>query len=137
MGVTREIAPTPEAAMEASIRKANKIACGPLSIKATLTSAHQVTDPAERADALSELDTQYSALPHARLHRRPESRGGGAAAILSGKVNRVLHRRRESPPIESRAAMISGGTCNDAALRFSRRCPREDVPGIGRMLGER
>jgi enoyl-CoA hydratase len=62
MGVTQEVAPTPDAALQAGIRIATKIAaCGPLSIKATLTSAHQVIDPAE-ADALSKLDAQYSAL---------------------------------------------------------------------------
>jgi enoyl-CoA hydratase/carnithine racemase len=62
MGVTQVLAPTPEAALEAGIVMARKIAaCGPLSIKATLTSAHQVIDPVE-ADALSKLDAQYSAL---------------------------------------------------------------------------
>jgi enoyl-CoA hydratase len=62
MGITQEIAPTPQAALEAGIATARKIAaCGPLSIKATLTSAHQVIDPTE-ADALSRLDAQYSAL---------------------------------------------------------------------------
>jgi enoyl-CoA hydratase len=41
---------------------ARKIAvCGPLSIKATLVSAHQVIDPVE-ADALSKLDAADSAL---------------------------------------------------------------------------
>ena len=62
MGITQEIAPTPQAALDAGIATARKIAaCGPLSIKATLTSAHQVIDPVE-ADALSRLDAQYSAL---------------------------------------------------------------------------
>jgi enoyl-CoA hydratase len=62
MGITQEIAPTPEAALEAGIAMARKIAgCGPLSIKATLLSAHQVVDPVE-ADALSKLDAAYSAL---------------------------------------------------------------------------
>jgi enoyl-CoA hydratase/carnithine racemase len=62
MGITQETAPTPEAALEAGIAMARKIAaCGPLSIKATLASAHQVIDPVE-ADALSKLDAQYSAL---------------------------------------------------------------------------
>jgi len=62
MGITQEIASTPGAALEAGIAVAQKIAaCGPLSIKATLTSAHQVIDPVE-ADALSKLDAQYSAL---------------------------------------------------------------------------
>ena len=40
-------------------------------------------------------------------------------------------------PIESRSAIISEGSCSVAALRFSRRCSTEDVPGISRMLGER
>jgi enoyl-CoA hydratase/carnithine racemase len=62
MGVTQQIAPTPQAALEAGIAVAQKIAaCGPLSIKATLASAHQLVDPVE-ADALSKLDAQYSAL---------------------------------------------------------------------------
>ena len=62
IGITQEIAPTFEAALEAGIAVARKIAgCGPLSIRATLASAHQVIDPVE-ADALSKLDAEYSAL---------------------------------------------------------------------------
>jgi enoyl-CoA hydratase/carnithine racemase len=62
MGITQAIAPTPEAALDAGIAMARKIAgCGPLSIKATLLSAHRVIDPVE-ADALSKLDAEYSAL---------------------------------------------------------------------------
>lgn len=62
MGITQQIAATPEAALEAGAAIARKIAgCGPLSIKATLTSAHQYIDPAEAA-ALSTLGAQYAAL---------------------------------------------------------------------------
>jgi enoyl-CoA hydratase len=62
MGITQEIAQTPEAALEAGISTARKIAaCGPLSIRATLASAHLVVDPVE-ADALSKLDAEYAAL---------------------------------------------------------------------------
>jgi enoyl-CoA hydratase len=62
MGITQEIAATPEAALEAGIAMARKIAaCGPLSIRATLASAHRVIDPVE-ADALSKLDAEYGAL---------------------------------------------------------------------------
>jgi enoyl-CoA hydratase len=62
MGVTQEIAPTREAALDAGVAMARKIAaCGPLSIRATLLSAHQVVDPVE-ADALSKLDAAYGAL---------------------------------------------------------------------------
>ena len=62
MGITQEIAPTPEAARDAGIAMARKIAaCGPLSIAATLASAHHVIDPVE-ADALSKLGAQYRAL---------------------------------------------------------------------------
>ena len=62
MGITQQIAPTPEAALEAGIAMARKIAaCAPLSIKATLASAHQMIDPVE-ADALSKLGPQYAAL---------------------------------------------------------------------------
>src|SRR5215472_16697586 len=62
MGVTQQIAPAPEAALEAGIALARKIAaCAPLGVKATLASAHQVIDPVE-ADALSKLGAQYAAL---------------------------------------------------------------------------
>ena len=62
MGITQQIAPTREAALEAGVAMARKIAaCAPLSIKATLASAHQVVDPVE-ADALSKLDAAYGAL---------------------------------------------------------------------------
>jgi enoyl-CoA hydratase/carnithine racemase len=62
MGITQAIAPTPEAALDAGIAMAGKIAaCGPLSIKATLASAHRLIDPVE-ADALANLDAEYSAL---------------------------------------------------------------------------
>jgi enoyl-CoA hydratase len=62
MGITQQIAATPEAALEAGIAMARKIAaCAPLSIRATLASAHQYVDPVE-ADALSKLGAQYSAL---------------------------------------------------------------------------
>jgi enoyl-CoA hydratase len=62
MGITQQVAPTPEAALEAGIAMARKIAaCAPLSIKATLLSAHHVIDPIE-ADALSKLDAAYGAL---------------------------------------------------------------------------
>src|SRR5262249_8598164 len=53
MGITQVIAPTPAAALEAGVVMARKIAaCAPLSIRATLGSAHRVIDPVE-ADALS------------------------------------------------------------------------------------
>jgi enoyl-CoA hydratase/carnithine racemase len=62
MGVTQQVVATPEAALEAGIAIARRIAaCAPLSIKATLTSAHQYVDPVE-ADALSKLGAQYAAL---------------------------------------------------------------------------
>lgn len=62
MGVTQQIEPTPVAALDAAVALANRMAaCGPLSIKTTLASAHQVIDPVE-ADALSKLGAQYSAL---------------------------------------------------------------------------
>jgi len=62
MGITQQIAPTPAAALELGTEMAQKIAaCAPLSIAATLVSAHQVIDPVE-ADALSKLDAAYSAL---------------------------------------------------------------------------
>jgi len=62
MGITQQVTPTPEAALEAGVAMARKIAaCAPLSIRATLASAHQMIDPVE-ADALSKLGAQYSAL---------------------------------------------------------------------------
>jgi enoyl-CoA hydratase/carnithine racemase len=62
MGVTQQVAPTAEAALVAAVAMAQKIAsCGPLGIKATLASSHQLIDPVE-ADALSKLGAQYAAL---------------------------------------------------------------------------
>ena len=62
MGITQAIAPTPTAALDLGVAMARKIAaCGPLSTKATLASAHQMIDPVE-ADALSKLGAQYAAL---------------------------------------------------------------------------
>lgn len=62
MGITQHVATTPAAALEMGIEMARKIAaCGPLSIRATLASAHRYVDPAE-ADALSALSAQYAAL---------------------------------------------------------------------------
>ena len=62
MGITQRIAATPETALGAGTAMARTIAaCAPLSIKATLASAHQYVDPVE-ADALSKLGAQYSAL---------------------------------------------------------------------------
>jgi enoyl-CoA hydratase/carnithine racemase len=62
MGITQQIAATPQAALDAGIALARKMAaCAPLGIKATLASAHQVIDPVE-ADALSKLGAQYAAL---------------------------------------------------------------------------
>jgi enoyl-CoA hydratase/carnithine racemase len=62
IGVTQQVAPTPQAALDAGVAMARKIAaCGPLSIKTTLASAHQVIDPVE-ADALSKLGAAYAGL---------------------------------------------------------------------------
>jgi enoyl-CoA hydratase/carnithine racemase len=62
MGEVQEIAPNRDAALAAGIRLANKVAaCGPLGIKASLLSAHAVTDVAE-ADAFAKLGKQYNDL---------------------------------------------------------------------------
>src|SRR5438046_2444728 len=61
MGITQQIAATPEAALEAAVVTARKIAaCAPLSTKATLTSAHQYEDPVEPAP-LPNLGPNYPA----------------------------------------------------------------------------
>jgi enoyl-CoA hydratase len=62
MGVVQTIAPTPDAALEAGIETATKIAaCGPLGIRATLASAHLAIGSSE-TEALSKLEAQYRAL---------------------------------------------------------------------------
>jgi enoyl-CoA hydratase len=62
MGLVQQVAPTPEAALQAGIEIATKIAaCGPLGIKTTLLSAHLAIDSTE-SEALSRLDAQYGAL---------------------------------------------------------------------------
>ena len=86
MGITQQIAPTAAAALEAGIATVAKIAaCAPLSIKATLASAHQVIDPAE-ADALSKLGAQYAAL------YRTEDFAEGRRAEAEGRAPKYIGR---------------------------------------------
>ncbi|WP_394831317.1 enoyl-CoA hydratase-related protein [Pendulispora rubella] len=62
MGVVQAVHSTQEAALQAGIEMANKIAaCGPLGIQSTLESAHLAIDESDQ-QALSKLDTQYGAL---------------------------------------------------------------------------
>jgi enoyl-CoA hydratase len=62
MGVVQRIAPTADAALEAGVEMATKVAaCGPLGIKATLASTHLAIDASE-SEALSKLNAQYRAL---------------------------------------------------------------------------
>ena len=62
MGEVQQIAPNKDAALEAAIRIANKVAaCGPLGIKATLASAHLAIDSGE-AEAFAQMGKQYNAL---------------------------------------------------------------------------
>jgi enoyl-CoA hydratase len=62
MGLVQQVSPNPASALEAGVSIASKIAaCGPLSIKTTLASAHMVIDPIEH-EALSQLEQQYSFL---------------------------------------------------------------------------
>lgn len=62
MGITQLVLPTPQAALEAGIAMATRIAAAaPLSTRATLTSARHVTTPVE-ADALARTNTVYAAL---------------------------------------------------------------------------
>src|SRR6266850_5790428 len=55
----------------------------------------------------------------------------------SSFLDRFQNHSAALPPIESRSAIISEGICSAAALRFSRRCLTDDVPGMSRMFGER
>jgi enoyl-CoA hydratase len=62
MGEVQEIAPNKDAALEAGIRLANKVAaCGPLGIKATLATAHLALDSGEPA-GFARLSKQYNDL---------------------------------------------------------------------------
>lgn len=62
MGITQQVAPTPQAALDAAIAIARKVAaCGPLGIMSTLRSGHEYVDPIER-EALAKLDAAYAAL---------------------------------------------------------------------------
>jgi enoyl-CoA hydratase len=86
MGVTQAVAATPEAALEEGVQIARKIAaCGPLGVKATLASAHQVIDAVE-ADALSKLGAQYSAL------YRTDDFAEGRRAEAEGRPPKYLGR---------------------------------------------
>jgi len=62
MGEVQEIAPTRDAAIEAALRIATKVAaCGPLGIKATLESAHLAIDSGE-IEAFAQMGKAYNAL---------------------------------------------------------------------------
>lgn len=62
IGVTQHVAATQQAALDMAVAIARKIAaCGPLGIKATLATAHNVIDPVEM-DTYSKLGAQYTAL---------------------------------------------------------------------------
>jgi enoyl-CoA hydratase len=62
MGEVQEIAPTRDAAIEAALRIANKVAaCGPLGIKATLESAHLAIDSGE-IEAFAQMGKAYNTL---------------------------------------------------------------------------
>jgi enoyl-CoA hydratase/carnithine racemase len=62
MGEVQEIAPNKEAALEAGMRLANKVAaCGPLGIKTALLSAHTAIDVSE-PEAFLRLGKQYNDL---------------------------------------------------------------------------
>ena len=62
MGEVQEIAPNKDAALEAGIRLANKVAaCGPLGIKTALLSAHTAIDVSE-PEAFARLGKQYNDL---------------------------------------------------------------------------
>ena len=62
MGITQVVAATPQAALDAGLAMARKIAAAaPLSTKATLTSARHVTTPIE-ADALARTNAVYAGL---------------------------------------------------------------------------
>lgn len=62
MGLIQQIAPSPEAALDAAIRIAEKVAaCGPLGIKAILATAHLAVDPLE-TEVGPKLYAQYQAL---------------------------------------------------------------------------
>jgi enoyl-CoA hydratase len=62
MGEVQEIAPNRDAAIEAAVRIANKVAaCGPLGIKATLESAHLAIDSGE-IEAFAQMGKAYNTL---------------------------------------------------------------------------
>jgi len=62
MGEVQEIAPNRDAAIEAALRIANKVAaCGPLGIKATLESAHLAIDSGE-IEAFAQMGKAYNTL---------------------------------------------------------------------------
>lgn len=62
MGEVQEVAPTRDAAIEAALRIANKVAaCAPLGIKATLESAHLAIDSGE-IEAFAGMGKAYNTL---------------------------------------------------------------------------
>jgi len=62
MGIVQQVVVTPAEALQAGIEVAQRIAaCGPLGIRATLTSAHLALSSSQ-AEAFAKLDAQYRAL---------------------------------------------------------------------------
>src|SRR5580692_4949255 len=86
MGITQQIAMTPETALEAGVAIARRVAaCAPLSTKATLASAHQYVDPVEE-EALSKLDAQFAALFHTQDFLEGRKAGAeGRKPVYQGK----------------------------------------------------
>ena len=87
MGVVQRIAPTADAALEAGVEMATKIAaCGPLGIKATLASAHLAIDASE-TEALFETGMRNIARSTAaRISRKAARRRRKAVPRLSGTM---------------------------------------------------
>ncbi len=86
IGEVQQVAPTPEMALEAGIKIANKIAaCGPLGIKTTLISAHLAIDSTE-SDALSRLEAEFGALFHTQdFQEGREAEAQGRIPVYQGR----------------------------------------------------
>ena len=86
MSIVSEIAPTREAALALGVELAGKIArAAPLSIRATLASAHQAIEAGEEA-AFAALAPTFSELTQTEdFQERVRSLGKGRAAIYHGR----------------------------------------------------
>ncbi len=93
MGITQQIAVTPETALEAGVAIARRVAaCAPLSIRATLASAHQVRRPGGSRRAVETRRAVQRTLSNRGLRRGSPCGSRGPTTSIQGKVMTIKYK---------------------------------------------